>query len=247
MEVPLCKMKLSTPKLFYCILLVMMNFACKHDIINDPNAPKADTTIVVTPPTGGGAGNSSNASDTVCFNTEVLPLFSSYCGSSGCHDITSHKEGVILTDYIHIMKGIKAKQPNNSEYFTIIGKSMPPKSSPQMTAANIATLKKWIDQGALNTQCTNVCDTTIYGYTAAIQTIISNNCGGCHGNKPGTANVYLGDYASTKAYVTANSTLFLNSINYKATTASKNMPQSGKMVACKIIQIEKWIKNGYLQ
>ena len=223
-----------------------MFVACKHDIINDPNAPKTDTTIIVTPPVSGG-GTSPLASDTVCFNTEVLPLYSSYCGSSGCHDITSHKEGVILTDYSRIMLGIRAKQPNNSNYYTIIGHGMPPRNSPQMTTANIETIKKWIEQGALNTQCTNVCDTTVFTYAGAVQTILANNCGGCHGSKPGTANVYLGDYASAKSYITSNSTIFLNAINYKATTASKNMPQSGKMVACKITQIEKWIKNGYPQ
>ena len=98
----------------------MMFGACKHDIINDPNAPKTDTTIIVAPPVGGG-GTSPLASDTVCFNTEVLPLYSSYCGSSGCHDIASHKEGVILTDYSRIMLGIRAKQPNNSNYFIYSG------------------------------------------------------------------------------------------------------------------------------
>lgn len=239
-------MKLNTPLKFICISLTMMFVACKHDIINDPNAPKTDTTIIVTPPVGGG-GTSPLASDTVCFNTEVFPLYSSYCGSSGCHDIASHKEGVILTDYSRIMLGIRAKQPNNSNYYTIIGHGMPPRNSPQMTTANIETIKKWIEQGALNTQCSNVCDTTVFTYAGAVQTILANNCGGCHGSKPGTANVYLGDYASAKSYITSNSTIFLNAINYKATTASKNMPQSGKMVACKITQIEKWIKNGYPQ
>ena len=41
------------------------------------------------------------------------------------------------------MKDIKTKKPNNSENFTIIGKGMPPKNSPQMTAANIAFKKKF--------------------------------------------------------------------------------------------------------
>ena len=238
-------MRIYTPPYVLMIVAFLLFSACKHDIINNPNAAKTDTTIIVAPPIGG--GNSNLASDTVCFNTEVLPLYSSYCGSAGCHDISSHKEGVILTDYSRIMNGIRAKQPNNSEYYTIIGHGMPPKNSPQMSTANIATIKKWIEQGALNTQCVNVCDTTVFTYAGAVQTILANNCGGCHGSKPGTANVYLGDYASTKSYITANSTIFLNAINYKATTASKNMPQSGKMVACKITQIEKWIKNGYPQ
>ena len=240
-------MKLLYPPFGIVMVMLMTLSSCKHDIINNPNAVKTDTTVIVGPPVGGGAGNSAQVTDTVCFNTEVLPLYASYCGSSGCHDLNSHKEGVILTDYSRIMNGIVKKLPNSSKYYTIIGQGMPPRNSPQMTTANLATIKKWIEQGALNTQCSNVCDTTVFTYAGAIQTILANNCGGCHGSKPGTANVYLGDYAGAKAYITANATLFSNAINYKAATASKNMPQAGKMVACKIIQIEKWIKNGYPQ
>jgi uncharacterized membrane protein len=226
------------------LILVLFLASCKHDIINTPDI-SGNPTVVVTPPVGG--GTSSQVSDTVCFNTEVLPLYASYCGSSGCHDVNSHRSGVILTDYSHIMNGIRAKLPNSSSYYMIIGGSMPPRNSPQMTAANLATIKKWIEQGAINTQCSNVCDTTVFTYSGAVQTIIANNCGGCHGSKPGTANVYLGDYTSAKTYITANATLFNNAINWTASTASKNMPQSGKMVACKITQIQKWIKAGYPQ
>ena len=240
-------MKQFPPYIIIVFLLIICTTACKHDILNNLTGVNTDTTIIVAPPIGGGSTTTPAVSDTVCFNTEVLPLFAGYCGSAGCHDVNSHKESVILTDYAHIMNGIRAKLPSSSKYYTIIGGSMSPRNSPQMTAENIATIKKWIDQGALNTQCTNVCDTTIFTYAGVIKTIIANNCGGCHGTSPGTANVYLGDYASTKAYITANSTLFLNAINFTAATASKNMPQSGKMVTCKITQIEKWIKNGYPQ
>jgi uncharacterized membrane protein len=125
---------------------------------------------------------------------------------------------------------------------------MPPRGSAAMSTAQIALIKKWIDQGALNTQCTNVCDTTSFTYAAAIQTILSNNCGGCHGTQPGSSNVYLGDYASAKAYISANKALFINAINYSATlTAVQKMPPSNKMLDCKIIQIQKWIQNGYPQ
>lgn len=224
--------------LFSCFLL--FSIGCKHEILNTTINP--DATVVVGP-----GGNSSQVSDTVCFNTDVLPLYVSYCGSSGCHDVSSHREGVILTDYIHIMSGIRAKNASGSKYYTIIGNSMPPRGSSQMTTANVNTIKKWIDQGALNTQCTNVCDTTSFTYSGAIQTIIANNCGGCHGTSPGTANVYLGTYASTRAYISANTTLFLNAINWTSASAAMNMPQSSKMVACKITQIQKWINNGYPQ
>lgn len=228
------------------ILATTFLMSCKHDIINiTSNYPK-DTVFVVTPPVNPSTG--TTGSDTVCFNTEILPLYVSYCGSAGCHDVTSHREGVITTDYGYIMRGIKPKNVSNSEYYTIIGNDMPPRASPQLTTVHLASIKKWIEQGALNTNCTNVCDTTVFTYTGAIQTILSNNCGGCHGTKPGSANIYLGDYASVKAYVTANKSIFTNAITYLATiAASKRMPPSGKLVDCKIVQIQKWINNGYPQ
>jgi len=140
-------------------------------------------------------------------------LYVSYCGSAGCHNATTHKEGVITTDYGHIMNGIKAKNSGSSKYYTTIGRDMPPSGSAQMSSTQIALIKKWIDQGALNTQCTNVCDTTNFTYSGAIQTILSNNCGGCHGTQTGSSNVYIGDYNSAKTYITNNKDLFLNAIN----------------------------------
>jgi len=241
-------MHLSPKYSIIFILATIVFMSCQHDIINIVSNYPKDTVFVITPPVITPPGTGTTVSDTVCFNTEILPLYVSYCGSAGCHDVASHREGVITTSYGYIMRGIKPKNVSNSEYYTIIGNGMPPRSSPQLTTAHLASIKKWIEQGALNTNCSNVCDTTVFNYTGAIQTIVSNNCGGCHGSKPGSANIYLGDYASTKAYVTANKSIFINSINYATTiAASKRMPPSGKLVDCKILQIQKWINNGYPQ
>ncbi|MCX6212023.1 MAG: hypothetical protein NT104_05590 [Bacteroidetes bacterium] len=231
------------------ILFILGLGACQHDIITINAGISLDTILVVKPPiTTPAGGTPATLSDTVCFNSDILPLYVSYCGSAGCHSASSHKEGVITTDYGHIMNGIKANNSKSSKYYTIINSGMPPRGSAAMSTAQIALIKKWIDQGALNTQCTNVCDTTSFTYAAAIQTILSNNCGGCHGTQPGSLNVYLGDYASTKAYITANKVLFINAINHSTTlTALQRMPPSNKMLDCKIIQIQKWIQNGYPQ
>lgn len=242
------EMRLTPGHTIFFLCATIFLYSCKHDIININDASSKDTVFVVTPPVNSNPSTGTTLSDTVCFNTEILPIYVSYCASAGCHDVASHREGVITTNYAYIMRGIKAKNVSNSEYYTIIGNGMPPRSSPQLTTAHLASIKKWIEQGALNTNCTNVCDTTVYTYAGAIQTILSNNCGGCHGTKPGSANIYLGDYASTKAYVSANKSIFLNAINYVTTiAASKRMPPSGKMVDCKIVQIQKWINNGYPQ
>ncbi len=240
---------------FHIITLFLLSIlvsACQHDNIAINASISMDTILVAKPPVGTPTsptgGTPATVSDTVCFNSDILPLYVSYCGSAGCHDATTHKESVITTDYGHIMNGIKAKNASNSKYYTIINNGMPPRGSAQMSTTQIALIKKWIDQGALFTQCINVCDTTTYTYSGAIQTILSNNCGGCHGTMPGSLNVYLGDYTSAKTYINANKALFLNAINYSTTlTAVQKMPPSAKMVDCKIIQIQKWIQNGYPQ
>ena len=241
-------MRFSPIHIILLILTAIGLVCCQHDILTISTIASKDTVFVVTPPIAPGGGTPPAVSDTVCFNTEVLPLYVSYCASSGCHDVTSHREGVITTSYGYIMNGIRPKNVNGSPYYTIIGNGMPPRSHAQLTNTQVAVIKKWIDQGALNTSCTNVCDTTVYTYNGAIQAILTNNCAGCHGTSPGSANIYIGTYASAKAYISANKSIFNNAVNYSTSIAtSKRMPPSGKLVDCKLLQIQKWINNGYPQ
>ncbi len=241
-------MRFSPIHIILLILTAIGLVCCQHDILTISTIASKDTVFVVTPPIAPGGGTPPAVSDTVCFNTEVLPLYVSYCASSGCHDVTSHREGVITTSYGYIMNGIRPKNVNGSPYYTIIGNGMPPRSHAQLTNTQVAVIKKWIDQGALNTNCTNVCDTTVYTYSGAIQAILTNNCAGCHGTSPGSANIYIGTYASAKAYISANKSIFNNAVNYSTSiAASKRMPPAGKLVDCKLLQIQKWINNGYPQ
>ncbi len=241
-------MRFSPIHIILLILTAIGLVCCQHDILTISTIASKDTVFVVTPPIAPGGGTPPAVSDTVCFNTEVLPLYVSYCASSGCHDVTSHREGVITTSYGYIMNGIRPKNVNGSPYYTIIGNGMPPRSHAQLTNTQVAVIKKWIDQGALNTNCTNVCDTTVYTYSGAIQSILTNNCAGCHGTSPGSANIYIGTYASAKAYISANKSIFNNAVNYSTSiVASKRMPPAGKLVDCKLLQIQKWINNGYPQ
>lgn len=223
------------------IASVLLYTACKHEMINPlPGSPQ-DTVVVNNP-------NPTVKSDTVCFNTEVLPLFITYCASAGCHDPVSKKEGVVTNTYATIMKGITAKNPNRSEYYkVIIDREMPPAGSPQLSTAQTNVILKWINQGALNTNCVNSCDTTKFTYSDPVVTLLTNNCNGCHGTKPGSGNVYLGDYASAKAYITANKTAFLNAINHTSTVVAKRMPPGNKMQDCQIGQFTRWVEKGYPQ
>lgn len=224
-------------------MVLLAVYACKHDMVS----PETETKPV--PVTGSGPGSSPTpANDTVCFQSEVLPLYQSYCGSAGCHNATSAREEVILTDYFNIMKGIRANNPASSKYYTVIGGSMPPRNSPALSATQTATILKWINQGALNTVCVGTtCDTTKTTYSNGISQIFATYCNGCHGIPPGSGNVVLSDYASAKAAGTTFGANFLNAINYKMANTAQNMPPGGPLSSCQNTQITKWVKSGYPQ
>ncbi|MEQ1623156.1 MAG: putative Ig domain-containing protein [Sediminibacterium sp.] len=204
---------------------------------NSAGSTNATYTLNITTATSNGQ---------VCFSSEVLPLFQSYCGQSGCHNSISKKSGVITDTYANIMKGISANKPNSSKYFKVITDgSMPPNGSAKLSTVQIDIIKKWINEGAKNSTCAStVCDSTQITYNNGLSQLFATNCNGCHGVAPGAGNVVLSDYASAKAAGINMKTNFLSAINFTATTASKNMPPSGKMTNCQILQITKWINNG---
>ena len=215
--------------LSYFLLCLML--ACKHQMV----APGTSTTEVPV----------SNSSDSVCFNSNILPLYVSYCGSSGCHDAATAREDVVLTDYFDIMKGIRANNPGGSKYYSVLSRSMPPSGHPKMTSIQTATILKWINQGATNTVCSSTnCDTTQTTYTNGISALFSTYCIGCHGIAPGSGNVVLSDYNSAKAAGTTLKANFLNAIHYTSTNTAMNMPPVGQLSNCQVTQITKWINNG---
>ena len=227
--------------LFTIMILIIVLISCKHDMVA-PGTSSTPVSIVIPPSV------SPTTNDTVCFQTEVLPLYQSYCGSSGCHNTGSAKEGVVLTDYFNIMKGIRAKNPSGSKYYTIIGGSMPPRNSPALTSTQTALILKWINQGALNTVCVGgTCDSTKTTYTNGISQIFATNCNGCHGLPPGSGNVLLNNYANAKAAAVSNGANFLNAINYKMANTSQNMPPAAPLGSCQNMQITKWVNSGYPQ
>jgi hypothetical protein len=184
-------------------------------------------------------------STAVCFSSDILPLYQTYCAQTSCHNSVTKAEGVVTDSYANIMNGIKANNSGSSKYFTVIGGSMPPNGKAQMTASQIALIKQWINEGATNSTCsTAICDTTQYTYTNGISVLFANNCNGCHSVAPGSGNVILSDYASAKAAGINLKVSFLNAINYTSATAAMNMPPGGQLSSCQITQITKWINNG---
>ncbi len=235
-------------------ILILLVYACTHDAIKPSSLTTTPTgNTGTTGSTGSGSGSGTGTSsgggttnNTVCFQTDVLPLYQTYCASVGCHDAATAKEGLVLTNYANIIKGISANNTSNSRYYSIIKNgSMPPRNSPKLSSTQIATIATWINQGATNNTCTTpTCDATKTTYSNGISQLFATYCNGCHGVAPGSGGVVLSDYASAKTAGTTMKATFLSAINYTSANAAMNMPQAGKLSDCQISQITTWINNG---
>lgn len=178
--------------------------------------------------------------DSVCFSRDVLPIFLSNCGMSGCHDATTHAEGYNLTTYSGIMRGIVAYNPSGSKCYTVANKNeMPPSPRTPLTAAQKQTILTWINQGAKNTTCTDTgCDSVNVTYDATIKPILQTNCIGCHSGSAPSGGINLTN--------DANNEVIKNRILCTVSGGSgcSAMPPGTKLTNCQIAQIRKWSGGG---
>ena len=214
-------------------------YACKHEVLNPG-----------TPVTGGGTGTGGNTGGTngeVCFD-DVLPIFRSSCAKSGCHDATTKQEGYIFDSYANIVK--KDVKPGNAAgskvYRVLIEQDeddrMPRAPYPRLLPAQIELIKNWINQGAKNTtNCsTNVCDTTVFTYTA-VKKIIDANCINCHSGASPSGGLNYSTHAGLKAV--ADNGRLLGAVNHAV--GFTPMPMGNpKLSDCNITQIRKWVQAG---
>lgn len=188
----------------------------------------------------------------ICFSSQIRPIYVSNCAITGCHDgnSTSHvPHDVVLTDYTHIMQGIKPRHPERSKYYTEligflgIGKGGMPPSKP-LSSQQISLIKAWIEQGADESNCTSSsCDTTNVTYSGIVSAIFSTNCTQCHNSTTiSTSGVNLDGYNNLKAELDANKTGLLSAIGYGTST---KMPPDYELTSCEIEQINIWVRNGY--
>jgi hypothetical protein len=118
-------------KIIFLLFIIAIVSACKHEIIN---------------PTG----------IQLSFKTDVLPIFTSNCTFSGCHNVASASDGYILTNYSNIIaKGIKPGDANDSKVYKVLletdlSKRMPRPPYNALNATQISIIKNWINAGALN-------------------------------------------------------------------------------------------------
>lgn len=208
---------------------------CEHNPINPVDPNPTDTTSPCDP-------------GTVDFKNEVLPLITSKCAMPGCHNSPNGEDGVVLDSYAKIRREVSPGSLNNSELWEAItetdpDKMMPPPGSPQLTPAEKELIKKWIQQGAKETDCAgNVCDTAAIPSFAEANAIIQAQCVGCHAYPNVNGNVMLDSYVGIKDAVDNN-----NLLGALKGVGSSQMPPSGAMNACNQRKIARWVAAGMPQ
>lgn len=210
-------------------IAVFASTSCEHQAPVKVGVKPVDTT--------GGNTGSKCSPDTVYFN-EILPLITSNCAGSGCHDAATKADGVQLTDYSTIISTgrVKAGLPNSSKMYNEMNSgSMPP--SGRLSQDIIDKINKWIKQGAKNNYCNSVCDSTAYKYSADISKIINNNCMSCHTS----GSTKIGTHTELSAV--ANNGRLMGAI--KHLNGFQPMPSQNTFLSdCEIKKIQKWIDNG---
>ncbi len=230
-----------------CIIFVFA--ACHHEVNLPGSQPITDTVINGS---GGGANGEGGGSDLVCFETEILPLFTSNCAKSGCHNSASHQEGYVFEDYDGIMAGVVPSKPGKSKVYEAITeddpeKRMPPPPNEPLLPAQVQLIKLWIEQGAQNTtNCEVSCDTALVRYSIEIKTILDRSCRGCHGEINPSSGINLYDY-------TTISQLALDGLHTYGTLLSAVMHEGGaspmpkggdKLPDCDINKFRAWVNRG---
>lgn len=229
--------------IFSCLTVAFLwMISCKHEIPAkpvDPSLPPFTTT--------------NCSADTVYFQQKILPIFVTYCSvpdgtSGGCHDVTFHRDEVVLTDYNSIMSTgeIVPGLPMESKAFKKIidtdpNDVMPPPPKEKLPAELVELIRKWIVQGAKNNSCLSAsCDSVNVTYSQTIKPMMSAKCNGCHGNVAPQGGINLTTYTGVKTKV--DDLTFWASVNH---TGPYPMPKNGpRLSSCELAQISKWINSG---
>lgn len=217
------------------------NIVCSN---NTPTGSTGDTTV-------------TTFKDSLCFAQNILPVIQSSCATTGCHDQVTRREGYVFTDYASITSRsgtVVPYYPNQSRLYRVLtsGESeerMPPAGSQQLTSQQIDNIKKWIAEGALNSDCPQAsCDTTgTISFTSQVWPVFQNNCTGCHNSSLSSGNVSLDSYQNIKKYAETlrnGIPLIVGAIRH--TSGFIAMPPSGTLDECTIRKIELWIAQGKL-
>ena len=188
--------------------------------------------------------------DSVYFSQQVLPILTSNCAKSGCHDAATAEEGIVLDNYTNTRNTgkIKINDPTDSKLYKVLidndpDDRMPPPPAAPLSQDQRQLILKWIQQGALNLSCTPDCDTALVTFGGSIQPLISQKCQGCHSGASPQGGLSLSNYTEIKA--TVNNGKLWGAITHSSGFSPMPYPLGNpKMSACDIRKVQKWIDAG---
>ncbi len=240
--------------LFFLLAIAALVYSCEHEPFpappggmgNDTIKDPVDTTTKPIDTTQGPTVKPCDP-DTVYFNRDILPILSSNCAYSGCHDAGTAKEGVVLNSYQNVIAtaDVRPGDLSGSDLYEVITETDPDKIMPRppnkpLTQANIDLIAKWILQGAKNLTC-DECDTANISFSQHIKPIFEKSCAVCHSGATPSGFLLLTNYGNITDAVINNTVI--SRINHQGSIAV--MPPSGiKLDDCKLKQIEVWVKAG---
>jgi uncharacterized membrane protein len=187
-------------------------------------------------------------SNVAYFNNEVLPLLNSTCATTGCHDIETAEEGVILTNYNDIINTgeVIPFKPEESELYEVLvtnesDEKMPPPGNKQLTQSQIDLIYNWIKQGASDNACDQVCDTSAVSFSNGIMPIVELSCLGCHSGANPSGDLLLTNYEEIKFI--AETGILMSSVSQdgQAVAMPLNLPP---LPDCQIDMFALWIAAG---
>ena len=234
------------------LVALFFQFSCTHD---NPFPRPVDDAVggIESPPDGetGGVqpGNDNKPAcdpDSVYFANQILPIFIGSCAVVGCHDQTSKADGISLVSYSDIMKGIKAGDPEDSEFFEVISDSSSDDLMPidpqtgegfSLPASQIALIEQWINQNAPDNACAD-CDSSVYNFSGPIMAIIATSCAtsiGCHAS--GSSFGAFTSYENIRPY--ADNGSLLDRVILKM-----DMPIAAPLPDCDMDLFRRWLEDG---
>ena len=223
-------------------IIILFSIGCRHEIMALNTTTGGNDTTVNTPV--------PCDPNKIYFKQQVLPILISNCAMSSCHDDASHQDGVILTSYEKVMStgDVRSGRPESSDLYNVLIENDPNKRMPRppqnpLSPLQIQIIYKWIQQGALNLSCNNLCDVNNFTFSGAIRTMISNKCQGCHSGGSPQGGIDLSTYTGVKARVLDGK--LWGAINHLP--GFSPMPKNGaKLSDCEITQFRKWMDAGAL-
>jgi len=187
------------------------------------------------------------------FETQIQPILSSSCAVPGCHDSETPAVYIDLSNYEATMNSkvlgepiVLPGDPENSRIYRVLRGYelifMPPPYNYQIKGSQKVLIRKWIEQGAQNSEpCLETdCDTTQYDWSTTIRPIIDTYCRGCHFKDYPAAGIALDFHFQVQEAA-------LEGLLYQSVAGiapARAMPLDKPIPECKKIQIKKWIDNG---